>query len=385
MKFIITTMILLASFCVHAKECFDSPRERRDYERELTGQAQSVQITSCLKANLSRENGNLDADLSALRKSNNAVYAAAQIAGLFAAAKTPMESFAAASALVSAADGASGSQNAVLGVISSPNQPDYKKTLAAIILAAISDADEKYIVLLQPALKAEDDALRAYAAGAYATLIPNAGRQYINDIIALYAFDKNFAKKAYAKAGLKDKNLSGFLKTALSGENAKTRAAAAQWAGDEGTAKTLALLLSVPQKYNDIETLSAAANGLYENYDLRKDDLRKALKAAPASNKATIATLAYSFAGIDSALISTLLQKGSVNEKINALRIVSAVSALLQKTPYFFKNPPLEEMKLTNLSLVVSLAGRDKNPAIAKSAAAAEKELYKLINKPKNK
>ncbi len=374
-------IVCLAANFALAADCFNSERQRITYENGLSLPADNEAATVCLKAKLDAKSLTLNADVQALRKSGNLGAVTPQIVNIFITAPAPQNSFTAAAALAAVPEELVNYRGKFLDVLSSAQLPDYKKTLAVIILTSMDAADAQYTPFLTPALEADDAALSAYSAGAYAILIPGTGDKYIKQIIQLYTFDKVLAQKAFAATQLKQKALAGYLKDALKSDSAQLRVAAIEWLADLGDKNTLALL-SIPQAYDDAATLSAAANGLVKNYTLAQSALKKAMRTSPKSNESAIAVMAYAFMGSKTiGDIETMLKNGNTNEKINALRVVSSIAAILLEKPQAFANPELEKLKLKKLIAPSGHLAKTGNDEIRPYADNTLKELYKLLNK----
>ncbi len=366
-------------------QCFGSENQKFIYEKAIATTQNNERITVCLKDFLKSNNPlHIQEALTALQKSNNLSTALPQTANIFKNAKDAPTAFAAASALISVSEELAPYNKAIFNIISSANQEDYKKTLAVVVLASSNAVDSGYTPFLNPALNAEDPVLKAYAASAYALLIPNTKTRFINDIITLYGFDKSFALRAYQNTGLKKKELSSALKTALKNQTEITRLSAAEWIGDIGEKNLLEDLFDL--SYDDASTISAAATALASNYDIISPKLRKEMRNKPQTSAAATAVMTYALLG-SSAFddIEKYLQSSNANEQANGARAaLSVAEILLDKTPYY-KNAQLEEQRLKKLIAPLGkLANRAKDENAKYYAEAATKAIYKLINKPSN-
>jgi len=244
-------------------------------------------------------------------------------------------------------------------------------------------ADGEYISFLTPAINAKDEALSAYACGAYAILLPGTLDKYLTRIVQLYGFDKVFAQQAFDSTGLSQRALTSKLQEDFYSSNETLRLAAIEWIGDLGNKKLLLDLLKPEVKpQEESATLSAAANALVRNYDLVKEELKKALKHDPSSSSATVAVMAYSFMGGDSYdTIEPMLKNGNENETANALRVVSSVAGILNGDASYYPNPALERTRITKLIAPVAMANKNaSSPKVKLYARAASQELYKLLN-----
>ena len=365
--------------------CFSSAIQKNFYEKALSPLEDNERITLCLKNFLKTDNPlHIQEALTSLKKSNNLSTSLPQTVNILKNAEDAPTAFAAAYALISVPEELPPYNKAIFNILSSPKQEDYKKTLAAIILASANVIDSGYTPFLTPALNAEDPVLKAYAASAYALLIPNTKTRFINDIITLYGFDKAFALRAYKNTGLKDKELSSALKTALKNQTEITRLSAAEWIGDSGDKKLLEDLFDL--SYDDASTISAAATALASNYDIISPKLRKEMRNKPQTPAAATAVMTYALLG-SSAFddIEKYLQSSNANEQANGARAaLSVAEILLDKTPYY-KNAQLEEQRLKKLIAPLGkLANRAKDENAKYYSEAATKAIYKLINKPSN-
>lgn len=385
-KYIFTLFVctLISQLNAAAKtpaQCFGSENQRFVYKKAIASTQENERITVCLKDFLKSDNPiHIQQALTALQKSNNLSAALSQTVNIFKNAKDAPTAFAAASALVSVSEELSPYNKAVFNIVSSANQEDYKKTLAVVILAATNAVDSGYTPFLTPALNAEDPVLKAYAASAYALLIPDTKTRFINDIITLYGFDKALALRAYQNTGLKKKELISALKNALKNEEEITRFSAIEWIGDYGDKKTLESLFNL--SYEDASTVSAAANALASNYDIIAAKLKKEMRSSPQSSAAATAVMTYALSGgehFDD--IEKFLQSSNANEQANGARVVLSVAEILQdKTPYY-KNPQLEEQRIKKLIPPLGkLANRAKDDNAKYYADAATKAIYNLIN-----
>ncbi len=385
-KYILTLFVctLISQLNAAAKtpaQCFGSESQKFIYEKAISTTEDNERITVCLKDFLKSDNpAHIMEALTALQKSNNLSYALSQTVNILKNADDAPTAFAAASALVSVSEELAPYNKALFNIVSSANQEDYKKTLAVIILAASNAVDSGYTPFLNPALTAQDPVLKAYAAAAYALLIPDTKTRFINDIITLYGFDKAFALRAYQNTGLKKKELYSALKTALKNEEEITRFSAVEWIGDDGDKKSLEALFSL--SYDDASTISAAANALASNYDIIEAKLKKEMRSAPQSSAAATSVMTYALLGgehFDD--IDKYLQSSNANEQANGARVVLSVAEILQnKTPYY-KNPQLEEQRVKKLIAPLGkLANRAKDDTAKYYADAAIKAIYNLIN-----
>jgi len=381
---VIITVLLSAVSLAFAQDCFSSRQQRYTYEQGLASTVENYRITSCLKKELAKKDyQSFSQAVSSLRKSNNLKGVIHLLIDVFVNSKDPQTVFTAATALISAPEESIAFQKDFINELTSPVAPDYKKTLAAVVLIAAEEANGSYTAFLEPALNAKDKALEAYACGAYSLLVPGTSEKYLNPIIRLYAFDKTFAQKAFASTGLSQSVLNARLVEDYYSQEQALRLAAIEWIGDSGNKKLLVKLLS-PQvsKTKEGPTLSAAANALLRNYAAISVDLRKALKKDPASESATVAVMTYSFMGSRSyEVITPLLSKGSDNEISNALRIITSITGILDEDPSYYPNPGLEKQRLTKLIAPVAQAGKNAQSAEVKLyAQSAAKELYRFLN-----
>lgn len=381
-QYIAIAILVCAAPLSAAGECFTSRQQRYTYEQGISSSQENEQITSCLKKNLSAESSlSLDKDLAALRKSGNIRPALPQVMNIFTTDKNPQTVFSAAAALISASLDLAPYEERLLNVLTSQAE-DYKKTLTVVILSSMGAIGEGYSPFLNPALNAKDPVLQAYACSAYAILMPGTLDKYLNQIIMLYSFDKTLAKKAFDSTGLKNKTLNGKLKEDINNPDETIRLSAIEWIGDLGDKKLLNALLTVPAKYADAATLSAAANALSKNYDIASADLKKALKQAPSTSQATIAVMAYSFMGGESYPVIEPALNGNNNEKSNALRVISSIAGILSDDATYYKNPALEKQKIRKMIAPAGhIANNTVNEQVKTYADNTLKEIYKLINK----
>ncbi|MDR0734147.1 MAG: hypothetical protein LBG16_00215 [Elusimicrobiota bacterium] len=386
-------IILLAVFIVFtsavmpakAQNCFASKQQKYEYEQGLANAPQNAQITACLQEALDYDNFEVfDAAAAALRKSGNTAAATGDMMKIFRESKSPQAAFTAAAFLVSASAHQLQPYEKPLYALLTSGAPDYKKTLAVIVLAAMGSADAGYTPFLTPAIEAKDPVLQAYAAAAYTVLLPQARDLYLDKIIFLYGFDKNFAQVAFAATGLKEKVLHASLKTTLKNTRGAGRVCAIEWIADTGDKKLLEAVLEADYNTDDIAAQSAAAQALVRNFDIIEGSLKKALKKTPASFSASTAVMSYSLIGGGAFVdIEDALKSGNNNETANALRVVAAVAGILAEAPSSYPNPGLERQKLQKLiPLCAHIDNTAKNAQIKTYAAAAVKELYKLLNAP---
>lgn len=382
---IITLSVLAANLNAAAKTpaaCFSSPLQRFTYEKALSSVSDTEKINNCLKNILaSGSDSAIRAALPILQKSGNMAAVYPQTVNIFIKSKDATVAFAAAAALISSPEGLDRQQNKILGVISAQTQEDYKKTLAVIILASAEAIDSNYTSYLMPALSAEDPVLKAYTSAAYALLIPETKTRFLQGIISLYGFDKNFALKALENSGLKQKELYSALRNALKNEEEITRTSAAQWIGDSEDKKLLEALFSL--QYKDTPTISAAANALSSNYILIADKLKRELRSNPQSPQAAIAVMTYGLTGGEHlADIEKGLSSSNTNEQANSARVVLSIAEILQSKKPFYTNPSLEEQRIKRLIPALGkLENRTKDENVKYYSQAASKAIYSLINK----
>ncbi|MDR1123117.1 MAG: hypothetical protein LBL61_00555 [Elusimicrobiota bacterium] len=368
-----------------AQNCFASKQQKYEYEQGLAPAQQNAQITACLQAALNPDDFEaFDAAAAALRKSGNTAAATGDIMKIFRETKSPQAAFSAAAFLISAPAGQLQPYEKTLYTLLASGAPDYKKTLAVAMLAAMGADAAGYTPFLTPAIEASDPVLQAYAAAAYTVLSPQAQGLYLDKIIFLYGFDKNFAQAAFAATGLKEKALHAALKTALKNARGAGRVSAIEWIADAGDKKLLEAALEANYDTDNTTARPAAAQALGSNFEIMESALKKALKKAPASSAAATAVMAYSLIG-GNALgdIETALKSGDNNEISNALRVVAAVAGILAGEPSSYPNPGLERQKLQKLiPMCARIDNEAKNTQVKTYAAAAVKELYKLLNAP---
>ena len=384
--FLLTVFIAFtaAAAPARAQNCFASKQQKYEYEQGLCAARQNAQITACLQAALNPDNFEaFDAAAAELRKSGNTKSAAGDMMKIFRETKSPQAAFSAAAFLISAPENLQPYEKPLYSLLSS-GAPDYKKTLAVVALTALGAADAGYTPFLTPAIEAKDPVLQSYAAAAYIVLSPQAQGLYLDKIIFLYGFDKNFAQTAFAAAGLKEKTLRAALKSALKNSAGAGRVSATEWIADSGDKKLLEAVLEADYNADDTAARPAAAQALVRNFDIMEGALKKALKKAPASSTAATAVMAYSLIGsaaFDD--IEAALKSGNDNETSNALRVVAAVAGIAAEAPAYYPNPGLERQKLQKLiPLCARIDNAAKSQQVKTYAGAAVKELYKLLNMP---
>lgn len=378
-------IFLLTQLYAAAKKpsaCFASSAQRFNYEKSILLPRENEQITNCLKSFLSQQPATYAKDvLPVLQKSNNLSSCIGQAVQILLNTKDAQTAFAAASALASVPAEITPYQKELFTIMSSPKQPDYKKTLAVIVLASAEILDSTYTPFLEPALYADDPVLQAYASAAYTMLVPETKTRFLNGIITLYTFDKNFALTAFAATDLPDKQLYSALKQAVKDDKIITRLGAAEWIGDNEDKKSLQALFKLP--YDDVSSISAAANALASNYDLIQEDLKKEMRSAPHSISAEIAITAYAILGSKKFEdIERGLESNNTNQQANSARVLFSVAEILQSKKYFYSNPKLEEERLKKMIVPLGkLAAKTKDGTTKSYCDAALKAIYTLINK----
>ncbi|MDR0953259.1 MAG: hypothetical protein LBM71_03610 [Elusimicrobiota bacterium] len=391
MKILLITLsflFLLLPQVALAKTCYTGNAQKKTYEEGLAPTEENETITACLKKSLNAQGegakDNFDKTVAALRKSGNIAAVFPEMMQIFKTSKDPGQVFTAAAALISSPSDLPPYQHQLLNLLSSPQAQDYKKTLAAIALIVIGGANTSdYTPFLTPALNAEDAALQAYACGAATLAGQSLGGQYLNQIIQLYTFDKTFAQNAFAKTGLKDSALNAKLKENLKSQSEPLRLAAIEWIGEKENKKLLLNLLDLPNSFNDGEaTLPAAAAALAANYQTVSTNLKKAMKNAPKSFEASVATMAYALVGSNSFnQIDELLKNGSEDEKANSLRVIASSAAILKNDAAHYQNPELEKDRIKRfIEPVGQLANNTASKEIKPYADTTLKGLYNLLN-----
>lgn len=362
--------------------CFVSSSQRFNYEKSISSPQENERITNCLKTFLTGQQTPYAKEaLPILEKSNNLSSCLAETTLILRNAKDAQTAFAAASALASVPEEITPYQKQLFNIISSPKQPDYKKTLAVIVLSSAELLDSTYTSFLEPALYADDPVLQAYAAAAYTMLVPETKTRFLNGIITLYGFDKNFALTAFAATGLPDKQLYSALKEALNHEKELTRAGAAQWIGDSEDKKSLQSLFKL--SYRDASTISAAANALASNYNLIQADLKKEMRSNPQSISAEVAVMTYALLGSERFDdIRTGLESLNTNQQANSARVLFSVAEILQSKKPFYGNAKLEEERIKKMIVPLGKAtAKTKDEKTSAYCDSALKAIYDLINK----
>lgn len=382
--FLIFVLLFTQSYAAAKKPsaCFASSSQRFNYEKSISPYGENEQITNCLKTFLTGPKTPYAKEaLPILEKSNNLSSCLTETVVILRNAKDAQTAFAAASALASVPQEITPYQKQLVNIISSPKQPDYKKTLAVIVLASAELLDSNYTSFLEPALYANDPVLQAYAAAAYTMLVPETKTRFLNGIITLYSFDKNFALSAFAATGLPDKQLYSALKQALKDEKELTRTGAAQWIGDSEDKKSLQSLFKL--SYRDASTISAAANALALNYNLIQADLKKEMRSNPESIPAAVAVMTYALAGsqrFDD--IQAGLESLNANQQANSARVLFSVAEILQSKKPFYGNAKLEEERLKKMIVPLGkAAAKTKDEKTSSYCDTALKAIYDLINK----
>jgi len=387
-KFYLFFIILSAAQFCFAQSCFTSRTQQYTFEKGISPAQENAAITACLLKNLHTQDADIfEKTTLSLRKSGNISAASAMMLQVLQTTKNPRMAFSAAAALISIPEQAAYHEDIYFALLTSPLQPDYKKTLAGIILASLESSGEDYIPYLLPALKAQDLVLQSYACAAYTLADPQAQDTCLQQIIRLYTFDKAFAQKAFAATGLKEKALAPALKSALKNPEESLRISAIEWISDIADPKLLEAVLDTTYNIKDILTLSAAANALAANYNITSAALKKALKKDPSTPQATVAVMAYTFIGSAAFdVIEQALKTGNNNEKANALRVISSLAGILAGDASYYPNPALEKQRIRKfIAPAAKAADEAKNPVLKTYADNAVKELYKLLNAPTTK
>ena len=171
---------VVTATALNAADCFASKQQQYMFERAIAPAKENAQITECLLKQLKSDNfEDFDRVAASLRKSNNTAPALPLIMQIFKESKNPQAAFSAAAFLISAPYELAQYEKPLLNIISS-TAPDYKKTLAVIVLSSMGALDARYAPFLTPAIDGKDIVLQAYAAGAYTIIAPHAQGQYLD-------------------------------------------------------------------------------------------------------------------------------------------------------------------------------------------------------------
>lgn len=251
----------------------------------------------------------------------------AQVLQLFRSAKKPDLVFAAGASLVKTPPPAS-AQPALLNIVLR-NDDALKKTMAAVIITASGAVYPELSPILSDAAQSQDNALRAYAAGAYVILNPQE-TAWAQQVVNLYIYDEAFAQRAMNLLAKTPKQTFAWLKTSARSQDPQVRAAAAAWLGDLHNAQAAKELLKLAKTETDRQAANAIAAALAKNKEYTLTAAAKELKRDYNSPQAATYALALGFmtgSAVDA--LKQGLQADNVNTRINSARAAAYMAGVL--------------------------------------------------------
>ncbi len=275
----------------------------------------------------------LEKALPLLQKNSRSSAESQQVLTLFRSAKDPDTIFAAGASLVKIPP--SKVQEPVLFNLLLKEDNPLKQTFAAIIITAMGSTHEELLPLIQDALESQDTLLETYAAGAYGILNPQ-DKQYVTQVVHLYAFDPAFAVRAMNLLADNPKQLLKYLKQASTADNPQTRAAAASWLGTLHSEAAAKQLLKMAKTEADTEVQTQLATALAANSSYTQEDTAKGLRQDYNTPAAATYALALGFmTGNAAQTIRQGLSSSNKNERINSMRAAAYMAGVLSNPDAF--------------------------------------------------
>ena len=230
--------------------------------------------------------------LPLLQKNNRTLQENRQVLQLFRTTKNAEVAFAAGASLVKTLPGKE-QRPALYSLLLRTEEP-IKQTFAAVILTAMGETASDLSPLLQQSLTGKNPLLRAYAAGAYALLVPQE-KSYAQEIVRLYIFDASLAQRAMNQLLGPKQSPCYYLRKAAVSPDEQIRSAAAAWLGKLHTAEAAKLLLKMAKSENSPTVQASIATGLAIQREQTLPAVLKGLRKNYKSSYANTCALALGF------------------------------------------------------------------------------------------
>lgn len=303
----------------------------------------------------------------------------AQVLQLFRTAKKPDLVFASGASLVNTPPPAS-ARPALLNIVLRNNDA-LKQAMAAVIITASGAVYPELSPLLADSVQSQDNALRAYAAGAYVILNPQE-TAYADHVINLYIYDEAFALRAMNLLAKTPRQTFAWLKTSARSQDPQVRAAAAAWLGDLQTKQAAKELLRMAKTETDRQAANAVAAALAKNKEYTLTAAAKELKRDYNSPQSATYALALGFmtgSAIDA--LKQGLQADTINTRINSARAAAYMAGVLhsQEADMYSSDKEFDILLLKGLIPQLNALQQTDKDAVKIYAQNALEQIAKLM------